>query len=154
MSVAAKATPDMAVCQIAIPAFDARNQGIASIRSQTHYPRAHSVAEEIGQIANLKMIDHSIREAGIRVFCAPHRRWEPGDYEDWCHPNPPSSPSCTAITSHVANGAVHGIPTLFRSPAISSPKNTGGRAVSPMATNDIKPQAPMFRRLRSHHVSR
>ena len=24
----------------------------------------------------------------MRVFYAPHRRWEPGDYEDWAHPNP------------------------------------------------------------------
>ncbi len=22
------------------------------------------------------------------MFIAPHRRWEPGDYEDWSHPNP------------------------------------------------------------------
>lgn len=52
------------------------------------WSRVQSVAEEVGLIANLKRIDGAVRQAGMRVFYAPHRRWEPGDYEDWCHPNP------------------------------------------------------------------
>jgi nicotinamidase-related amidase len=52
------------------------------------WPRIQPVAEEVGLIANLKAITHAIRNADIRVFIAPHRRWEPGDYEDWKHPNP------------------------------------------------------------------
>jgi nicotinamidase-related amidase len=35
---------------------------------------------------------HSVRThdraSSIQVFFVPHRRWEPGDYEDWDHPNP------------------------------------------------------------------
>ncbi|MBV8681447.1 MAG: cysteine hydrolase [Caulobacteraceae bacterium] len=52
------------------------------------WPRIKPVAEEVGLIANLKTIDNAVRLAGMRVFIAPHRRWEPGDYEDWAHPSP------------------------------------------------------------------
>jgi nicotinamidase-related amidase len=52
------------------------------------WPRVKDVAEEIGLIDNLKSIDHAVRQAGIRVFIVPHRRWEPGDYESWRYPNP------------------------------------------------------------------
>ena len=52
------------------------------------WPRVQPVAEEVGLIANLRTIDLAVRGAGLRVFIAPHRRWEPGDYEDWKHANP------------------------------------------------------------------
>ena len=52
------------------------------------WPRVQAVAEEVGLLNNLRTIVAAIRGAGIRVFIAPHRRWEPGDYEDWDHPNP------------------------------------------------------------------
>lgn len=52
------------------------------------WDRIKPVAEDVSLIENLKAIDTAIRRAGIRVFIAPHRRWEPGDYEDWAHPNP------------------------------------------------------------------
>jgi len=52
------------------------------------WPRIREVAEEVGLLTNLKAIDKAVRGAGIRVVIAPHRRWEPGDYEDWAHPNP------------------------------------------------------------------
>ena len=52
------------------------------------WPRIKPIAEEVGLIANLKAINLAVRNAGVRVFIAPHRRWEPGDYEDWSHPNP------------------------------------------------------------------
>jgi nicotinamidase-related amidase len=52
------------------------------------WPRVKEIAEEIGLIDNLKSINHAVRQAGIRVFIVPHRRWEPGDYESWRHPNP------------------------------------------------------------------
>jgi nicotinamidase-related amidase len=60
------------------------------------WPRIKPIAEEAGLIANLKAIDRAIRGAGMRVFIAPHRRREPGDYEDWDHP----SPSQIGIMSH------------------------------------------------------
>jgi nicotinamidase-related amidase len=46
------------------------------------------VADEVGLLDNLKAVTTAIREAGIQVFIVPHRRWEPGDYEAWDHPNP------------------------------------------------------------------
>ncbi|NYT41443.1 cysteine hydrolase [Sphingomonas sp. R-74633] len=52
------------------------------------WPRVQAVAEEVNLIANLKAIDAAVRKAGIQVVIAPHRRWEPGDYEGWDHPNP------------------------------------------------------------------
>jgi nicotinamidase-related amidase len=52
------------------------------------WPRVQPVAEEVNLIANLKAIDAAVRGAGIQVAIAPHRRWEPGDYEDWDYPNP------------------------------------------------------------------
>src|ERR1700722_13541485 len=52
------------------------------------WPRVKAVAEEVGLIANLRAIDQAVRRAGVRVFFVPHRRWEPGDYQDWAFPNP------------------------------------------------------------------
>lgn len=52
------------------------------------WPRVSAVAEEVGLLANLEAIDSAIRRAGIQVVIAPHRRWEPGDYESWSFPNP------------------------------------------------------------------
>ncbi|MER5320606.1 hypothetical protein [Streptosporangium roseum] len=37
---------------------------------------------------NLRSVVTSAREAGIHAVFLPHRRWEPGDYETWAHPNP------------------------------------------------------------------
>lgn len=52
------------------------------------WSRVGPIAEEIGLLDNLRAIVAAIRKADVRVFIAPHRRWEPGDYEDWDHPNP------------------------------------------------------------------
>ncbi|EJB06058.1 nicotinamidase-related amidase [Rhizobium leguminosarum] len=52
------------------------------------YPRLKPIADEVGLLDNLRRLDAAIRAAGIQVAIAPHRRWEPGDYEDWDHPNP------------------------------------------------------------------
>ncbi|TCL75538.1 isochorismatase family cysteine hydrolase [Rhizobium sp. BK251] len=52
------------------------------------WPLVKDVAEEVGLLDNLRSIDKAVRAAGLQVFIVPHRRWEPGDYECWCHPNP------------------------------------------------------------------
>lgn len=52
------------------------------------WQRVGPIAEEIGLLDNLRAIVKAVRGADIQVFIAPHRRWEPGDYEDWAHPNP------------------------------------------------------------------
>jgi nicotinamidase-related amidase len=52
------------------------------------YPFIEPIAKEVGLLDNLRALDRAVRSAGIPVFVVPHRRWEPGDYEDWAHPNP------------------------------------------------------------------
>jgi nicotinamidase-related amidase len=52
------------------------------------WPRIKPVADAVGLVANLKSIMGAARRARMRIFIAPHRRWEPGDYADWQHPNP------------------------------------------------------------------
>jgi nicotinamidase-related amidase len=52
------------------------------------WPRVKAVAEEVGLLDNLRTINQAVRSAGMKIFIVPHRRWEPGDYECWCHPNP------------------------------------------------------------------
>jgi nicotinamidase-related amidase len=52
------------------------------------WPAIREVAGEVGLLANLRAVMAAVRKAGIPVFIVPHRRWEPGDYESWQHPNP------------------------------------------------------------------
>ncbi|MER6565519.1 isochorismatase family cysteine hydrolase [Streptomyces sp. NPDC001093] len=52
------------------------------------WPRLEPVAQEVGLLDNLRSVVGSARDAGIQVVFVPHRRWEPGDYETWAHPNP------------------------------------------------------------------
>ncbi|WP_051194218.1 cysteine hydrolase family protein [Nocardia jiangxiensis] len=52
------------------------------------WPLVKAVAADNGLLDNLRAITTAVRANGIRVFIAPHRRWEPGDYADWAYPNP------------------------------------------------------------------
>ena len=52
------------------------------------YTHLKEVADEVGLLDNLRRLDRAVRAAGIQVAIVPHRRWEPGDYERWDHPNP------------------------------------------------------------------
>ena len=52
------------------------------------FPRIKPIVDEVGLLDNLRRLDGAVRAAGIQVVIVPHRRWEPGDYEDWDHPNP------------------------------------------------------------------
>jgi nicotinamidase-related amidase len=52
------------------------------------WPLIREIAGEVGLLANLRAVMAAVRGAGIPVFIVPHRRWEPGDYESWQHPNP------------------------------------------------------------------
>ena len=52
------------------------------------WPRVKDVAESNNLLNNLRTIVSSIRKAGIQIFIAPHKRWEPTDYEHWRSPNP------------------------------------------------------------------
>jgi len=52
------------------------------------WPLVKDVAENVDLLNNLRAIVAAMRRADIRIFIVPHRRWEPGDYEDWRNPNP------------------------------------------------------------------
>lgn len=52
------------------------------------WPKLRAIAEQVRLLDNLKKLDRCVREAGVQVAIAPHRRWEPGDYELWDHPSP------------------------------------------------------------------
>ncbi|MFV8160989.1 isochorismatase family cysteine hydrolase [Mycobacterium sp. 134] len=52
------------------------------------WPRIRDVAGKVNLLENLSELLNAVRGARIQVFVVPHRRWEPGDYEDWLYPNP------------------------------------------------------------------
>jgi nicotinamidase-related amidase len=52
------------------------------------WPRVEAVAAEVNLIDNLKAVDAAARKSGIQIVFVPHRRWQPGDFEDWEFPNP------------------------------------------------------------------
>ncbi|MFD5574771.1 isochorismatase family cysteine hydrolase [Streptomyces cadmiisoli] len=52
------------------------------------WPRVESVAEQVGLLDHLRAVVGAARATGVQVVFVPHRRWEPGDYETWDHPNP------------------------------------------------------------------
>jgi nicotinamidase-related amidase len=52
------------------------------------WPLLEEVATEVGLMDNLRTITAAVRQAGIRIFYVPHRRWETGDYDGWSHPSP------------------------------------------------------------------
>jgi nicotinamidase-related amidase len=78
------------------PTYDPTRTGLLSVDPYNDflseggkiYPRLKAVADEVGLLDNLRRLDGAVRAAGIQVVIVPHRRWEPGDYEDWDHPNP------------------------------------------------------------------
>jgi nicotinamidase-related amidase len=66
------------------------------------WPKLKAVADEVGLLDNLRELDRTVRAAGVQVVIVPHRRWEPGDYEHWDHPNP--SQRAVMLGHHFARG--------------------------------------------------
>ena len=52
------------------------------------YPLLKTVADDVGLLHHLRQLNNAARTAGLQVVIVPHRRWEPGDFEHWDHPNP------------------------------------------------------------------
>lgn len=52
------------------------------------WPLAEKTATENNLLNNLRDIVKTSREAGLKVYHVPHRRYEKGDYEDWKHASP------------------------------------------------------------------
>jgi nicotinamidase-related amidase len=52
------------------------------------WPYVRDVAHSVGLHDNLRLIVAAVRRLGVRIFIAPHHRWEPGDFAGWEYPNP------------------------------------------------------------------
>lgn len=52
------------------------------------WPLVAPIAQKNGLLDNLRTLTAAARQAGLPVFIAPHRRWQPGDFEQWQHPTP------------------------------------------------------------------
>lgn len=52
------------------------------------FPMIKEIATETRLLDNLRATVDAARKARVQIFYVPHRRWEPGDYEQWDHPNP------------------------------------------------------------------
>ena len=52
------------------------------------WDRLKVVAEANGCVPHMLHVLNATREAGFRVFFAPHRRYRPGDYESWRYITP------------------------------------------------------------------
>jgi len=52
------------------------------------FPMLRDVADDVKLIDNLRATVGAARASDIPVFYVPHRRWQPGDYDNWDHPNP------------------------------------------------------------------
>lgn len=77
-------------------AYDARSTALLFVDPYNDFlseggkvwPYVENIAREVGLLDNLRTITKAFRDAGIQVVYVPHRRWQPGDYECWCHPSP------------------------------------------------------------------
>jgi hypothetical protein len=91
------------------------------------WPRVKDVATEVGLLDNLRTVVSAIRQAGIQVFIVPHRRWEPGDYEEWQFPNPTQEQLKSRHSFARGNGVGNGIPILRQRMGISLSRSIGRR---------------------------
>jgi len=78
------------------PRYDARKTALLFVDPYNDFlseggklwPAIQPIAEEVHLLDNLRAIQGATRQAGIQKVIVPHRRWQPGDYECWCHPSP------------------------------------------------------------------
>ena len=52
------------------------------------FPMLRDIAADVRLLDNLRAAVDAARKADIQVVYVPHRRWQPGDYDNWDHPNP------------------------------------------------------------------
>ena len=61
--------------------------------------RIRAVAEANGCVPHMLRVLNAAREAELRVFYAPHRRYRPGDYETWKYIAPVSQAECFSMST-------------------------------------------------------
>lgn len=52
------------------------------------WPQLKEVAGAVGLIEHMRQLMSAARAAGIQIFYSRHRRWRPGDYEQWRNATP------------------------------------------------------------------
>jgi nicotinamidase-related amidase len=78
------------------PVYDAERTGLLLVDPYNDFlsdggklfPMLRDIAADVRLLDNLRAAVDTARNAGIQVVYVPHRRWHPGDYDDWDHPNP------------------------------------------------------------------
>jgi ureidoacrylate peracid hydrolase len=53
-----------------------------------YWPLLREVAESVACVPNMLRVLEASRRIGLRVFFAPHHRWQEGDYETWIYWTP------------------------------------------------------------------
>ena len=126
------------------PVYDAKRTGLLLVDPYNDFlsdggkvfPMIRDIAAEVRLLDHLRAAVGAARAADIQVFYVPHRRWQPGDYDNWDHPNPTQRLLQQRHTFAAERGVVNGIPTLCRRKATSSSRSTGAKAVlqTPIST--------------------
>jgi nicotinamidase-related amidase len=78
------------------PVYDAKRTGLLLVDPYNDFlsdggkvfPMIRDIAAEVRLLDHLRAAVGAARAADIQVFYVPHRRWQPGDYDNWDHPNP------------------------------------------------------------------
>jgi Isochorismatase family len=95
------------------------------------WDRLKGVAEANQCVPHMSEVLDAARKAGIRVFCALHRRYRPGDYETWKYIAPIQKAAWTRTgPSSREPGVGRSAPSSNLSRVTSSPKSIGVPVVS------------------------
>ena len=78
------------------PVYDAQRTGLLLVDPYNDFlsdggklfPMLRDIAADVRLLDNLRVTVDTARKSDIQVFYVPHRRWQPGDYDNWDHPNP------------------------------------------------------------------
>jgi nicotinamidase-related amidase len=78
------------------PVYDAQRTGLLLVDPYNDFlsdggklfPMLRDIAADVRLLDNLRAAVDTVRKADIQVVYVPHRRWQPGDYDNWDHPNP------------------------------------------------------------------
>ena len=78
------------------PVYDVKRTGLLLVDPYNDFlsdggklfPMLRDVAADVRLLDNLRSTVNAVRKADIQVVYVPHRRWQPGDYDHWDHPNP------------------------------------------------------------------
>jgi nicotinamidase-related amidase len=84
------------MAEMSNPVYDAERTGLLLVDPYNDFlsdggklfPMLRDIAADVRLLDNLRAAVDAARKADIQVVYVPHRRWQPGDYDNWDHPNP------------------------------------------------------------------